>query len=296
MIGGNSSHEFYKYLYEIRDSKFQIDVETLLSTFSLGGGAGWWENYKGVGVGEKVDLLIGGCSFTYGRGVDYEKSWGPLLAEKLGVDTYVNISQVGWSLHAFATRMLNYMHINGNPKYVAFLVPELYRAELLMNARTFRSADNDKKLENSYDVKGITLAKRDPLTFNPVKYSKSPHIIEEILPFEMALQQSCTALGMLLKYCEQNKIKVAWGTWSSAEAEFFDYVSSVSNLFPISFDSYVDTLQYQGKGNPNNTVVDGCHLDLKALYPDNFDEGNDGKHAGVHAHAHWAEDFYNKLK
>tara|TARA_B110000503_G_scaffold62712_1_gene99264 strand:- start:574 stop:1464 length:891 start_codon:yes stop_codon:yes gene_type:complete len=286
-----------EHLMPLRESNAIPDKVNLLNAFGLTGGDFSWEGYMSENTTGKAELLVGGCSFTVGMGVKYEDSWGPRLSTLLGVESYVNISRVGWSSHAFATRMLNYMHVHGNPKYLAFLAPELHRAELLVNEETYKVEGGQlgDRVGSTLDMKPITLAQRNLEGFKPVKYSKSPHVIQEILPLEIAIQQSCTAISALLRYCEQWDIKVAWGSWDVSASDLFHDVAMRPDL-PVSFTSYTDTPSFLQKNTPHLEFPENCHLELEELHGQNFTLGNDGRHAGVHFHAHWAEDLYHKLK
>lgn len=287
------------YLEALRGKEDALSKNKLYSIFGLNGFDLNWETaYKPNKDVEHPKLLIGGCSFTFGEGVPYEMSWGHQLAKTLKLeDNYLNISGVGWGIHEFAKRMLNYMYHHGNPEYVVFLAPELFRGTFFVDGKNTlsRLSGTDSEHHLEYDLKPLTLSGRERLTWSSVKYSKKPHILEDVLSFELVLQQSLEWLSRLLMYCYQSNIKVAWGTWDAEAKEFFNYIKSL-NEFPLDFSSYTPLPTYAGPESLLTEPLDDCHKDLEEEHKGYFTHGFDKKHSGVHYHAHWAEELYSKLK
>lgn len=283
-----------EYYSSIRNSK---DLNQVLQALGLQGGS---ENdLRNYALGQDrefstpVDLIVAGCSFTKAEGVPYELSWGYRLSGLLGVDNYVNISGTGWSTHEYITRMLNFMHEHGNPKYIAVLNTELYRAAMMLNVEDNSAGDYTP---NSVGFSQLTLANRGGPSYKTVKYSKRPHDLSEVISLDMAAQQSLNSINALIRHCKQNNIKLAWGTWDRSSAEFFEYLASSKELSINYSETYVPLPHYQDKHLNRTVLPETCHLDLKQSNPDIFLAGSDnGLHSGSHYHAHWAEDLYSRL-
>ena len=285
------------WLKDIREIGSEIGKHTFESFYGLSGVDLERVSHRKFGTGGRPKLIVGGCSFTYGVGVPYELSWGHRLAELLGVSNYLNISRVGWSIHGFSTRMLSYMQTFGDPEYLAFLTPDLYRSEFLLNSD--KNQGDSHKLPHEEKV----MIRDSTMNFSPnnkstsfSKYSKAPHKLSEVLGPEIFAHQSLESLTNLLRYCYKNNIKVAWGTWEVFANELYKFTANLED-FPLDFSTYVDLPSYTYTDKPMVLIEDGCHSELKEAHKECFDFGlDDGVHAGAHHHAHWAEEIYNRIK
>lgn len=242
-----------------------------------------------TGRPSKVDLVVAGCSFTSGEGTDYSKTWGVTLGKMLGV-TYVNISSSGWSMSDIVSQVLNHVHRNGKPKYIAILATELFRYKTAINTKATRTK---RAHDGTYEVVTATLASRDSIDI-PSKYSVRPHYVEDVLSVDEAFRQSLSAITSIVQFCKAAEIKLVWGTWDELSSEFYKSILSSADL-DVDLSGYVELPIYVPE-TPVENLPAGCHLEDKNLYSDNFNYGTDGKkHAGVHHHAHWGELFYDTL-
>lgn len=283
-----------KYYSSIKSSKNLDQIQQALGLH--GGSESDLLNYAKNQGGEfstPVDLIVAGCSFTRADGVPYELSWGHRLSGLLDIDNYVNISGTGWSAHEYITRMLNFMHVHGNPRYIAVLNTELYRAAVMLNVEDNNAGDYEP---SPVGFTQLTLAGRGESGYKSVKYSKRPHDLSEIISLDLAAQQSLNSINALIRHCKQNNIKLAWGTWDGGSAELFEYLAS-SKEFTIDYsETYVPLPHYQDRHSNYTVLPETCHLDLKQSKPDIFFAGSDdGRHSGSHYHAHWAEGLYSRL-
>lgn len=230
------------------------------------------------------DLLVAGCSFTRGAGLDnYHDNWGAKLASLLETD-YVNISQDGMSADLLAMYVTSYLYRAKNkPKYVAILVPDLLR---------FCSLEESDNSAADLIVKNISDRREYP--YLPAKYSKAPHEIEQVITTEYAVHTALRSMSMLIQQCEMLDIQLVWGTWEILSNTLFKSVLALNSA--VVLGNYVN-LPFYGRAGSHHVpnLPDTCHLENSHI--DHFTMGNDdGAHAGVHYHIHWAEAFYDNLK
>lgn len=233
---------------------------------------------------QKVDLIVSGCSFTYGVGVEYSDTWGSRLGSVLGAQ-YVNISNPGWSMQDIVERIFEQIRKNGNPKYIAVLTPSLTRGREPVDG-------SNVKLKNNTNSKG-----RSVFTVNlyadgydsSIKYSKRPHALEEVLSPDALIYRSITAINSLISYCKAADIRLVWGTWDIAASNLYKHIKSDPKLDHIDLGGYIDLPTYSEHSPNAISCFFEHHMGMQNPGSDN------GGHAGSHYHAHWADAFYDKL-
>lgn len=258
-------------------------------------------NCRGPKISGSVDLLVGGCSQTVGWGVPEEARWGDILSQKLKMST-ANIAVGGWSTQSIINGIMSYISKFGKPKIVALLLPDFFRYDLVLNS-------NSMSVDHTHN--NLTVYRRGEVT-GPVskmpKLSKRPHVSEEILSPEFSYFASGQALRFFIEYCKESNIKLVWGSWDRALNETIKYIKFLqkrkfmgeSNLMIPEVDvvDYVDTGYYHSDhiDFSDNLAKNNCHTDLKTKYEKYFNLGTDRDgHMGVHAHAHIADSFFDKL-
>ena len=237
-----------------------------------------------------VQLVTGGCSFTYGAGVPSKMIWSNLLSNKLNLN-YVSFAERGWSTEQAVTSVLTYLRKHPHPKYVAMLIPDLRRIYVPINKFLHHGGVSvlDK---NELYLEFLSVQVRSPWYESPAKYSKKPHDLRHVLSPEMAVYQSCKAIKSLIEYCQLNNIKLIWSTWDKDAQVFFE---DCLKVWDIDLGNYVKIAAHK-KEYADIGLPDGCHLGEAELYGENYYTAFDeGRHSGIHQHIHWAEDFYNKI-
>lgn len=238
---------------------------------------------------KNVDLVVAGCSFTRGVGVEYHETWGENLSSKLGLD-YVNISERGWSMANIADGIFSHIRRHGNPKYIAILATELTRGLEPLDTREVRS-----RSWKGSDARGIcTVTTKTKLSKDSVsKYSKQPHFIEDVTFTDAYVYRSILSLNSLIDYCRGAGVILVWGTWDRPSRNLYRLVLADEDLGHIDLGNYIDMPVY-GEKTEEPEVVQYCsddsHVALSNIGSDN------GDHSGPHYHLHWAEAFYTKLR
>ena len=241
----------------------------------------------------KVDLLVAGCSQTFGMGVDEEAIWPRLLSEKLGY-SYANIAVPGATVQSIVGSVVSYIKEYGAPKVIAINLPGYGRMSIPLKPLYNTQWNVKPEKLNRYSPDTIGLAhinfgyremgeKEIPLI------SKRPHSIDEILPYEVALHQSMFSLSMLIEYCKALGVPLVFSTWHGAMNELMEKkISDPRTKIDLSGYCKIPIALWPER--------DLCHSELEDKYPEIWVEGRDcGHHMGAHAHIHVAEGFAKKI-
>jgi hypothetical protein len=262
---------------------------------------------------ETRDVVFAGCSFTWGIGVVVDGIWGNILSKSLNTKSY----NLGWSAKStqFIVRnTIAFCKEYGNPKVIFCLFPDFTRIQMKSEATFMRgkliSEGRVGRIE--YD---ILLKGRSPV--KDTKYSKAPHLAEDMIPSEFLFSINLDYIHMLELYCELNNIKLFWGTWDRWQEKYLK-----ENIDSMDFKNYVyleqDKWSYGPTGMYRDNFYDNdtirinhkqCHEEYRDTYGLNFDFPMDGDpksglpgvevvtgHMGVHKNIHIAEKFEEAFK
>lgn len=260
------------------------DTEVVLNSLELRGGE----------LEGPPDLLILGCSQTFGVGVELEHTWGHMLAEKSNM-SYLNMGIPGGSVHSIVTSAMAYIKKYGAPaRGIVALLPGYGRMKmpikpLYMSVFDQGPLEKEKKHPDIVEMADLNFAYREMGHKEIPKFSKSPHLIEELLPYEVALHQTMFAWNMFIEYCKASGIPLIFSTW----------VPSMNDLIEQKMSNPESTVDYSGYVKVDIFSPElPCHDDFKTVdMKDTWDEARDcAHHMGVHHHLHYAEAFAEKLK
>jgi len=269
----------------------------------------------------KADILICGCSYSFGVGVPENMSWGVQVANKLGLP-YHNISVSGKGVPYLINNIFSYFKIYGHPKILVCLFPEVNRVEISSNPKYLIS---ENFLNKDSSLKDLRNSDRDIVQFNSVlptshknqnTFSKIPHVAEDVFPVETAMSLSFQYIKFLEMYCKQANIKLVWAVWDSrVQEKIIEVKSGYENFISIDTkhwhsrpqDSWHDIFHFIKEGESHNPHLLGicdkaldCHAEFRDKYGDNWDIASDidspGRHHwGIHRHMHVAESFLMEL-
>jgi hypothetical protein len=263
-----------------------IDEQTEYSTNSMG--------FRSKEFSKEDKVLAVGCSHTHGMGLRKDLVWTEQLANKLGIDEMPNVAVPGGSIMHAVDNCFKYFYEFGNPEYLLFFAPDLYRFRITQNVKFNIAAKHFANLEQ--------ISFMDNAWVNPNPYStrdkvvKAPYISPDIIPIEYIFWLNMQFLKMLIIYCRTNNIKLLWTTWHMPFAEICkSFKSDNHDLYKEFF--YMDFNQFS---KDTADKID-CHHDIKASGPEYFNHGLDTKmagapHWGSHLHAHIAEEFFKEIK
>lgn len=232
------------------------------------------------------EILVLGCSHTYGKGIPEEGRWTNILQE-ISNKKVANLSLPGESINFLVSQAFEYFKIFGNPEYVVCFFPDIFRINLPVNNQLVNSKINTIKESNTavvYVEDHLSIDKKP-------KYLKKPYYYEDVLPPEIPIFFSMKSIHALEQYCNSNKIKLIWSSWDST------FCNIISNLPQISFTNFFinDSLIIKD----SHFDLD-CHLEYKERFEYYFDHARDSidinsRHPGVHKNIHIAEVFYKEI-
>lgn len=308
----NSNYEYndetIKYIYT---NIFENNIKNtavhygFLHTFNEHG-------YRSDSFNSTTDMLVTGCSQTFGTGIKTEHRWGDVLAKNLNF-SHSNLAVPGASVERIVRDLFCYFKTYGHPKYIFALFPIFYRMEIINNPKYFKTGDYDrafKKMQtiapsNKRDVYRLTAhTNHAPLNH---KFYKQPLIAESVLPAEIPQFYSSMFIQMLEQYCELAGIILIWSTWDNDQNKILEEVNAMypgtyKNKINITkgrweFDKKINKIRYLEDGSVIN-----CHEYYREEDRQTFDLAKDTEfgidlaHWGTHRHLHVAEDFEKSFK
>lgn len=305
-----------RYTFSYKTSDFNYYEETLLWTpdeeknpyvvNSMG--------YRSDEFLETRDLVFAGCSYTWGEGVLLDGIWGNILSKSLNAKSY-NLGWSGKSTQFIVRNTIAFCKEYGNPKVIFCLFPDFARIQMKSEITFMRGKKflEDKVGRIEYSImpnNGMSLVK-------DIKYSKAPHLAEDIIPSEFLFSINLDYIHMLESYCELNNIKLFWGTWDRWQdlylhtnidsMDFKNYVYLEQNKWSFGLSGMYRDNFYDN--DPTYNTHKECHEEYREKYGLNFDFPMDGDpknglpgvkvvtgHMGVHKNIHIAEKFEEAFK
>jgi len=273
--------------------------------------------YRSNEFSKGTEFVYAGCSYSFGEGVAEEKIWGSQVADHFGY-TYSNLSRPGASVQWIVKNLFNYFREYGHPKVLTCLFPDFCRMTIPLNPN-IAAAKGHSGVDTWTTMHDLHLGGHVDLVNRP-KYSKKPHLVEDIIPVEIPMELSVEYISMLARYCETNDIEFYWATWDVSASIFMRNMAE-----EYSYPEYLDLKnekwhdfasdefkQYYHRDLDIQEIIDNCysgdcnytncHSELQAVYGKYFYIGSDveyvggpSAHFGVHRHVHTAEDFISAI-
>ncbi len=250
----------WSYMYAKPNESCYVDYDHRSYKFNSFG-------HRGPEFFSDVDLLVTGCSVTYGVGLDLEETWGHLVAKELGY-TYNLLAYPGISIAKMVRQILAYIENVGKPKRILALMPEPRRVDLF---------------EPMPDQHGSMIANVNSVR---LKLNKFEDLIYETPPNSLKFQDidyttllSINAIYMLDAICSALGIQLLWTTWESRRV--YTTYSDFHSFFEMDVEN-----------GDNLTSEMNCHV----LSGANYSVASDNSHWGSHYHMHVAEEFIRRLR
>lgn len=260
--------------------------------------------YRSDEFAETRDIVFAGCSQTWGEGVVLDGIWGNILSKSLNKKSY-NLGVGAKSVQFIVKNTISFCKEYGNPKAIFCLFPEFTRIEM--------KSDSDFMVGKNTDINAVGRHQYNlvPNKTNPekdTKYSKAPHLAEDMIPSEFIFSITLDYIHMLEMYCELNDIKLFWGTW---DGFLDDYLHK--NINSTDFKNYIYLEKDKWSMSPESKYLENfykeCHDEHRQKYGMNFDFAMDTNpkngfpgeklvlgHMPVHKHIHVAEKFEEAFK
>lgn len=225
------------------------------------------------------EILTLGCSHTEGHGLPLDLTWPYLISQKMNKD-YINLAKGGDGMQGQITKAFQFFKEFYHPKYI-FAVFPITRMEVpLINFRV-KNEPNDKHLM-SRDYIGKALLSNNLLE----KFSKEPHMAENILPEEFAIFYNILFIKIFIQYCESNNIKLIWTYYNDSSLDIYPFEDFTN--------TYFKSIYLNGK----IAEEERCHLEFanNKFFTNAADyEYWPPGHYGFHQQIHIAESIHNML-
>lgn len=235
---------------------------------------------------KKEELLILGCSQTYGHGMINEFTWPYLLSKKLNMN-FARLAIGGDSLQGQVLKAFEYFRIYGNPKIIVGTFP-LYRMEIpYVKDRIGVKGSNSTRIQQLQIPGGVR-----------PKYVKIPYDSEVIVPREFAIFYNFIFIKILEQYCDSNNIKLIWNIWEDHHYFIYNYINNDNELKHILKNYCGGPQDSYNTFSVSEDIDLECHQEYREhiLFNNAADiTPNKNSHWGLHKHIHVAEEFYKKI-
>jgi hypothetical protein len=262
------------------------------------------DGLRSIEFSNKPNIIVLGCSITFGAGLKEEDIWSSLLLTKIknhGNFSIGSLATYGGSVmeqvSSFFNMIAKYDYV---PKYVICNFPSLSRFYFL--------SSNSKYMKRYF---GKVHPIKNTIARYPLEY-------EKIIPLEWIYYANMEYIKMLEIFCKTNNIDLIWNVWSELDKDMFDFYSTNFNyyvqdptveIFPsvnenLERITVFNQLPEKYKMKTNKNLV--CHEEENEYYGNYyFNCAYDNKpvgaakeylpHPGVHRHLHWAEFYFENL-
>jgi hypothetical protein len=246
--------------------------------------------YRSAEFDKSNEILVLGCSQTYGSGMPIEFIWPEIFSNSLK-KKYSTVATPGDSINGQVYKAFKYFEEVGNPEIVVGLFP-LHRLEYSSIPGKFISTTSWGQAERHKPSVGVGFFYQD----YSLKISKAPHDPEYILPKEFALFYNFMFMKMLEQYCESHNIKFIWSIYEDEDIE------SLMQSTGYVLDNYLKTSDLT-KISKVKTIADcstnkHCSPEFKdhKLYEHaaDYDTSRGLGHWGIHLHSHMASRFISR--
>lgn len=257
---------------------------------------------KNQNISKKHSIIFSGCSETQGEYLtdninEYsgEDIWGFKIAKYLNKSA-VNLGIGGASVYEIVNNLIFNISKNNKPDYIFCLFPDLNRLSLpndpnfLIDSKYLQT----KKIVNRMSTPTGFFSKTGEMP----KYSKAPHLKEDVIPPIVPVWLNLKSILFLEKFCDMLDITLRYTTWSDQtdilinfmNKKFFDLKDFTGPLYPNYVESQPGTRWSKNLCNGEHKA----ELDINMSHK-YYDVGSDGLHMGTHRHAHIAQDIINSL-
>jgi hypothetical protein len=234
------------------------------------------------------EILVLGCSQTYGSGMPEELTWPDIFSKSIG-KKYSRLAMPGDSINGQVYKAFKYFEEIGNPEIVVGLFP-LYRLEYSAIPGKFFSESSWGQAEMHEVSIGMAFFYEEYLT----KLSQYPHDPEYVMPKEFSIFYNFMFIKMLEQYCESHNIKFIWSIYE--DEDIIDIMQSTMYITK----NYLKTSDIKDSSKYKQDEHKECGLDFIGhklfKWGADFDKKRNMGHWGIHTHQHMSELFINRYR
>ena len=238
--------------------------------------------YRSDDFDKNNEVLVLGCSQTYGSGMPNEFTWPEIFSNSIN-KKYSRIAIPGDSINAQVYKAFKYFEEVGNPEVVVCLFP-LYRLEYSAVPNKLFSNSSWGQAERVKPSVGVAFFYQEYLT----KLSEAPHDPEYVLPKEFSIFYNFMFIKMLEQYCESHNIKFIWSIYEDED------------LIDLMYSTKYVLTNYLKTSKAIKLGTEKCceeFMDHKLYtWAADYDKKKGLGHWGIHTHQHMAELFINRYR
>lgn len=247
--------------------------------------------YRGDEFIKNVDLLVMGCSNTFGYGIPEEYMWSNMIKSD-SIKSVNSLAMSGDSAQGQVIKFFQYIKKFGNPKNLVAIFPS-YRAEFPLHDGKWEVSEKEKLYTLVDNNKAsIVINCKEDLNFE--KYSSYPYDPNKMITKTMCAYYTHTFINILESYCQMTGINFRYSIneldyRKSGEGSLSDYMMNHSkNYFCWEYP-------LTGPEISKDEIDLNCHNQhLESEYFYRAKDNNRG-HWGLHENIHIAESIKQSL-
>lgn len=247
--------------------------------------------YRSESFSKDNEILILGCSQTYGSGLPNEFTWADIFCKTTN-NKYSRLAYPGDSINGQVYKAFNYFKEIGNPKVILALFP-LYRMEYPAVDGKFIHPHGSL---NNKTNPGSTVPAIAYFNYDMAQFSKIPHDPAYVIPKEFVMFYNFMFIKMLEQYCKSNNILFIWSIYEEFD-DAQDYLENSSNHILKNFIKTSDIVQkWETELQFKKIKFDEPIEEKLLLFAADYDKKIGIGHWGIQTNKRLAEKFIQKYK
>jgi hypothetical protein len=167
-------------------------------------------SFRSIDFHENTEIVVLGCSHTFGAGVPVEFIWPTFVGDLTGIKDIVNLSVIGSSISLQVRLLANYINRYNAPKIVLCNFPDFNRYENIDNLGRIKMGSSNNP--NSEDFSKNELS---------------------------SYMENLKAINFLESICKTNNIKLVWQCWTR-NITTFEKLSFSEEFLKNNFKNYIE--------------------------------------------------------
>lgn len=247
--------------------------------------------YRSAEFDKNNEILVLGCSQTYGCGMPDEFTWPSIFSNSIN-KKYSRVAIGGDCITGQVYKAFKYFEEIGNPKIVLALFP-MYRFEYISIPEKISPPVHQKDELRAHPTIEIAYHYEDYF----LKLSKAPHFFEHITPKEFIVFYNFMFIKMLEQYCESHGIKFIWSIYEDTNLKYEKELTE-KNIMRNHLKTF--DLMWLHLRDISTCPFDRQHCAIEhknnKLYNYAADYQLPKGHWGIHLHSHIANRFLERYE
>jgi hypothetical protein len=245
--------------------------------------------YRSEPFNKDNDILILGCSQTYGSGLPNEFTWSDIFCKSIN-KKYSRLAYQGDSINGQVHKAFNYFKEIGNPKVILALFP-LYRLEYPAIPGKLIHPHGSLNLNINTGIPSMAY-----FNYDVAQFSKAPHDPAYVIPKEFTLFYNFMFIKMLEQYCNSNNIVFIWSIYEEFD-KIQEYLADTSSDILKKFLKTSDIVKkWETALSSKNLEVDKSIESKLLLFAADYNKKTGIGHWGIQTNKRLAEKFLEKYK